>query len=268
MRRPLLLACAALLLACTGGRAAAADEKLVADLVKLLNDRKNKPEVRSTAIHALGALGWSGISALDDLLRILDDPEERRLARETLGPWDTMGPWYYAIEAIGQMGPGAQRAVPSLVKAKGVIPPFDPAIDDALRNLLHLPDVTGLLGGLRSADPGVRLFAARTLRTVSGDYAAVYPALIQAAKTDPDSDVRGVAAESAALVAKGEAARLARLLKDSDENVRLLAAKALGKMGILAADAVPALNEVIAKDTDPDVKAVAQSAKKKITGKD
>jgi HEAT repeat protein len=268
MRKPLLLASAALLLIGTAGRAAEPDEKLIADLVKLLNDRKNKPEVRSTAIRALGALGWSGLPALDDLLRILDDPEERRLARESLGPWDTIGPWYYAIEAIGQMGPGAKRAVPSLVKAKGVIPPFDPAIDDALRSLLQHPDVTGLLGGLRNADPAVRLYSARTLRTTSGDYAAVHAALTQAANSDPDLDVRRVASEAADQVAKTEATRLARLLKDNDENVRLLAAKALGKMGPLAADAMPALNEIIAKDPDADVRAVARSARKKITGKD
>jgi HEAT repeat protein len=268
MGKSLTLACAALIFACAAGRAAESNEKLVRDLVALLNDPKNKPETRSTAIRALGALGWSGRSALPDLIRILDDPKERELARETVGPWESIGPWYYAIEALGQMGPGAKEAVPSLVKAKGVVTAFDPAIDDALRDILQQPDVIGLLGGLRSADPSVRLFAARSLRTSSGDYAAVHPALLQTANTDPDPDVKHVAAESADQVARSEAARLAKLLKDRDENVRLLAAKALGKMGPLAREAVPALKEATAKDTDDDVKAVARSALRKVAGKD
>ena len=268
MWKPLVLSCAALVVACAAGRAAESDQQVVDDLVKLLNDRKNRPEVRTTAIRALGGLGWSGHAALDDLIRIIDDPEERRLARESLGPWDSIGPWFYAIEAIGQMGPGARRAVPSLVKAKGVIMAFDQTIDNALKNILQQPDVAVLLGGLRSADPSVRLLAARALRASTGDYAAVYPALLQAAKTDPDPDVKGVAAESAALVARAEATRLAQLLKDRDENVRLLAAKALGKMGALAVSAVPALRETAATDPDSDVRAVAKSALGKITGKD
>lgn len=268
MGKSLTIACAALILASAAGRAAESNEKLVRDLVALLNDPKNKPETRSTAIRALGALGWSGRSALPDLIRILDDPRERELARDSIGPWESVGPWYYAIEALGQMGPGAKEAVPSLVKAKGVVTAFDQAIDDALKDILQQPDVIGLLSGLRSADPGVRLFAARSLRTSSGDYAAVHPALVQTAKTDPDPDVKHVAAASADEVAKGEATRLAKLLKDRDENVRLLAAKALGNMGPLAKDAVPALKEAAAKDADSDVKAVAQSALKKVTGKD
>jgi HEAT repeat protein len=268
MRKSLVLSCAALVVACAAGRAAESDEKLVRDLVAVLNDPKNKPEIRSTAIRALGGLGWSGRSALPDLIRILDDTRERQLARDTVGPWETIGPWYHAIEAIGQMGPGAKEAVPSLVKAKGVVPVFDQAIDNALKNILQQPDVVGLLGGLRSVDPSVRLFAARALRTSSGDFAAVHPALVQAAKSDPDDDVKRVAAASAEQVAKGEATRLAQLLKDRDENVRLLAAKALGKMGPLAIAAAPALKEAAAKDADDDVRAVAQSALRKVTGKD
>jgi HEAT repeat protein len=268
MWKPIILTCGALLLACTAGQAAESDEKLVRDLVELFENPKNKPEVRATAIRALGGLGWSGHSALPNLIKFLDNPEERRLALDPLGSWDTMGPWYYVIQALGQMGPAAKEAVPSLVKAKGMLAAFDQDIDDALKNILQQPETIGLLIGLRSADPSVRLFAARALRTSTGDYAAVHPALLVTANTDPDQDVKRVAKESADQVAKAEATRLAQLLNDRDENVRLLAAKALGKMGPLAASAVPALDKVIAKDADSDVQAVARSARKKITGKD
>jgi HEAT repeat protein len=268
MWKPIILTCGALLIACTAGHAAESDEKLVRDLVELFKDPRNKPEIRSTAIKALGGLGWAGHAALPDLIKFLDSPEERRLALDPLGSWDTMGPWYYVIQALGQMGPAAKEAVPSLVKAKGMLAAFDQEIDNALRNILQQPETIGLLIGLRSADPSVRLFAARALRTSAGDYAAVHPALLVTANTDPDADVKHVAKESADQVAKTEATRLAQLLKDKDENVRLLAAKALGKMGPLAVSAVPELDKTIAEDTDSDVKAVARSARKKITGKD
>src|SRR5262249_28349755 len=125
MWKPVILTCGVFLVACTAGRAAEPDEKLIKDLVALFENPKNTPEVRSTAIRALGGLGWSGRSALPTLIKFLDNPEERRLAREDIGPWENVGPWYYVIEAIGQMGPAAKEAVPSLVKAKGVLAAFD-----------------------------------------------------------------------------------------------------------------------------------------------
>jgi HEAT repeat protein len=269
MWKPLALSCAALLVAGAAGRAAESDDKLVRDLVAILKDQKAKPEVRSTAIRALGGLGWSGRAALPELLKLLDDPQERQLARQTVGPWETIGPWYYVIEALGQMGPGAKEAVPSLVKAKGAVPVFDTAIDNALKSIIQPPpEVFGLLAALRSPEPGVRLLAARALRSSSGDFAVVHPALLQAASSDPDADVQKVARESAQEVAHTEVVRLVQLLRDRDENVRLLTAKALGKMGSLAAGAEPALREAAAKDPDADVQAVAKSALRKIAGKD
>jgi HEAT repeat protein len=256
--------------ACAVGRAAEPDEKLQRDLLAILQDRKAKPEIRSTAIRALSALGWSGRSALDDLVKLLDDPEERKLARATVGPWDTMGPYYYAIQLIGDMGPAAKTAVPSLVRAKGVVPGFDQTIDDALRNILQLPDVAGWVVNLHSADPSVRLMAAKALGNVPAEFAILYPLLIQSTneKFEPDADVRKVARESAENVAQAEVTRLGRtLLFDRDANARLLAAKALGNMGRLASGAEEALKVAANKDPDADVRAVAKSALAKVTAK-
>jgi len=269
MYKPLFLAAAALLVACLPLRAAESDEQLVQKLVVILKDHTNKPGVRATALRSLAALGWTGRTALPDLIKLLDDADERKVARDTVGAWDTMGPYYYAIEAIGQMGTGAREAVPALIRAKGAVPAFEQTIDTALRNLLQSsdPNVFSLLVALRDNDPAVRLAAAKALRRYPADLAVVEPALREAAKGDPDPDVRKVAAESAQEVVKAEVARLARLLKESDENVRLLAAKALGRMGPAARDAVPALKEAAAKDADSDVRCVAEGALKKIQGK-
>jgi HEAT repeat protein len=269
MYKLFVLACVGILTGCAAGRAAEPDDKLIQELIAILQDRKARPEIRSTAIRALGALGWSGRTALEDLVRLIDDPEERKLARKSLGPWDTMGPYYYAIQLIGDMGSSAKSAVPSLVLAKGVVPAFDQTIDDALRNILQPPEIAAWLVSLRSADPGVRLLAAKALGGVTGEFGIVYPALIQATteKGEPDADVRKVARESAERVARAEVIRLALLLRDRDENVRLLSAKALGKMGPLAAGAAAALTQAATKDPDPDVRAVAASALTKVSGK-
>jgi HEAT repeat protein len=107
--------------------------------------------------------------------------------------------------------------------------------------------------------------AAKTLRVYPGDAALVLPALRESSARDPDPDVKAVAAATLKAVTLAEVNRLAQLLKDPDENVRVLAAKALGKMGADAAPAVPALKEAAEKDKDADVKAVAKSAIEKIT---
>ncbi len=52
---------------------------------------------------------------------------------------------------------------------------------------------------------------------------------------------------------------LIKQLKDKDEVVRLKAAKELGKLGTDAKDAIPALTEAL-KDTDEDVRSVAKKA--------
>lgn len=263
MWKPFLLSVAALLVVSAAGRAADADDKLVRELVALFNDRKNKPEVRSTAIRALGALGWTGRAGLPDLIKILDDPEERKSAKESVGPY------YQAIVAVGQMGTGARDAVPALVKAKGIVAAYDQAIDEALGQILQPRGlaVIALLDSLRDNDASVRLMAAKALRKYTADPALVLPALLQAAK-DPDPDVRRVAEESARLVAQEEVGRLAQLLKDKDDNVRLLAAKALGRLGPTAASASAALAEAAAKDPDEDVRQVAKRALAKVQGRD
>ncbi len=264
MWKSFLLSAAVLIGACAAGRAADTSDKLVRDLLAVFNDPKNTPEVRATAIRALGALGWPGRDAVPDLIKFLGDPEERKAAK------DTLGPYYQAIEALGRLGPTARAAVPALVKAKGIAAPYDQAIDGALENILLPSPATlfALLGSLRDNDPSVRLLAAKAVRNYSVDYAIVAPLLRESAAKDPDPDVKRVAKESLDLLTQAEVKRLVQLLKeDRDENVRVLAAKALGNMKADADSAVPALKEAVAKDTDPDVKCVAKNAIEMITAK-
>src|SRR6516165_9476717 len=129
MGKPFLLSLAVLVASCAAGRADDGDDKLVKDLVAVFKDPKNLPEVRTSALRALGALGWPGKAAVPDLIKLLDDPEEKKGAREVLGPY------YHAIQALGRIGPGARDAVPTLVRAKGIAAAYDQAIEGALENI-------------------------------------------------------------------------------------------------------------------------------------
>jgi HEAT repeat protein len=62
---------------------------------------------------------------------------------------------------------------------------------------------------------------------------------------------------------KADVEKLVQQLKDKDEIVRLKAAKALGKLGAAAKDAIPALMAAL-KDPDDDVRTVAMAALDKI----
>jgi HEAT repeat protein len=262
MWKSFLLSALALAGACAAGRAAEPSEKLVRDLVTVFEDPKNSSEVRTTAVRALGALGWPGRENVPDLIKFLDDPGEKKLAR------DTLGPYLVVIDALGRLGPAARSAVPTLVKAKGIAAPYDQAVEGALENILLAPpgSAYALLGSLRDNDPAVRLLAARALRTSPVEYLLMAPLLRESAEKDPDPDVRRAAKETLTLLTRAEVNRLVQLLKDRDANVRVLAAKALGGMGADAADAVKALREA-ADNTkeDPDVRDVARNAIKKIT---
>jgi HEAT repeat protein len=256
MRKLFLVSVTALLVTCGTGRADDTDDKLIQDLLVLLKNRKNSDDVRTTAVRALGALGWPGRAAVPDLIKFLNDAEERKAAA------DSVGPYLQVIESLGRLGHAARDAAPALVKAKGIAAPYDQAINQSLESILVPPagTVYSLLASLRDYDPNVRLLAARALRAYPAEANAVLPALRESVARDPDPDVKRVAADSIQLVVSQEVARLVGLLKDRDDNVRVLAAKALGKMGSPAREAVPALQEAAAKDPDPDVQCVAKDA--------
>jgi HEAT repeat protein len=261
--RKLFLAALAVFLVATAGRAADTHDKIVLDLIAQFKDPKNTPEVRSTAIRALGAMGWPGRSAVPELIKLLESPQERKSATEVVGAY------FYTIESLGRMGPIAREAVPALVKAKGVAGLYDQAIDTALENILVPPPGTlfTLVAGLRNNDPSVRMTAAKVLQAYPVDAALVLPLLRDSAAKDPDPDVKRVIEEALKIVTKREVERLVQLLKDADVNVRLLAARALGQLGKDAAPAEAALKQTAEKDSDPDVKSVAKRALEKITAK-
>ncbi len=129
--------------------------------------------------------------------------------------------------------------------------------------------VNKLVEQLASDDAFVRLKAARSLGTLGPAAQSALPALEKLAQ-DPDEDVRAVAKAAVQKIRSGtsgdaDVAKLAGQLADGDPLVRLKAAKALGEKGPAAQSAVQAMKKLL-QDPDEDVRAVAASAIKKITG--
>lgn len=134
------------------------------------------------------------------------------------------------------------------------------------------PTLATLIGELKDGDPAIRLKAAKMLGRM-GAAADALPALRLAAN-DADADVRRVAADSvqaieaavAALPSRNDdVARCIADLANSNEAIRLRAAKELGQFGPAARDAIPALERAL-QDLDADVRRVAAASLARIRG--
>jgi len=240
--------------------------------------RDSEPVVRLAAAKGLAGLGPEVAEAHDCLLPILMDPEEEvRLAAvkalTKIGPEANALPLLRrllcdnhdpvarsAAEALKAMGPAAAAAVPDLMwavdtapsrtagaaaRALGAIGPAAvPAVPLLMDHLSHLHAYHALAS---IGEPGLS-------------------ALLEVIVGHPDRTVRARSANALASTNDPRALRaLIRALSDKDDWVRHNAASALGKMGPLAAEAVPAL-EKATRDRKKWVRQAANSALRDIKG--
>lgn len=134
--------------------------------------------------------------------------------------------------------------------------------------------VTYCISELKSKNSDVRFNAVDILRGCAGDAKAAIPALCELLGKEKVTNVRGQCAfalqdiceQVDARSAKVAVAPLAKALQDRDNEVRLLAAGALGAMGRRAKDAVPALKKLLLTDRDDEVRLEAAGALASITG--
>jgi HEAT repeat protein len=224
-------------------------------LMQLLKDPSK--EVRVGAIEALGSFGAEAkiaVPRLIEALRDKDEPDENKVSIPGS-----------AASSLGGIGPAAKEAVPALTEAAkhgtrnlrgqaiwalGRIGPVDGTV------------VPTLIGILRDrSDPWMRGTAARALGQIGPPAKEAIPFLIEVLELAGDRDgnqgpndiatIRASAAD--ALGRMGEAARgdvvraLARVVKDerATHGVRSSAAYAIGALGPVGKDAVPALMEAL-----------------------
>jgi len=114
---------------------------------------------------------------------------------------------------------------------------------------------------LESGDKITRMRAAIALGNIGENANEAIPALIQALENDESSRIREEAAKALGKVGKGNnkvaAALVDAMMDDSSENVRVYAAESMGEIGDVA---VPALFDVLRKETNIEVKEKAIDA--------
>jgi HEAT repeat protein len=127
-------------------------------------------------------------------------------------------------------------------------------------------DIPRLIQDLKEGDENCRAEAAEALGDLGADGKAALPALVSALGDEGERVRQNVLR---AIIAIGPDAKatpaLTNSLKDSDSLVRALSANALGQLGPLARQSVPALREAL-HDRDETVKKEAADALRAIVG--
>jgi HEAT repeat protein len=184
-----------------------------------------EPRLRLTALDVLELLGEDAQAALPAIANVLCDPD--RFVR------------WAAARSIGHIGP---RQAPFAVVGLGKL--------------------------LADPDDNVRLAASATLEAMGPEAKEAMPSLIQAIGSG-DAETRvaaiyilaGIGAENVA----GAVPALIGALSAEDARVRRAAADMLGRLGPIAAQAVPALQKSL-EDDDQDVRINAGEAILSILG--
>lgn len=205
--------------------------------------RSNDPQVRATAATDLGAeFGPDAKPAVPDLAKRLFDPFAAVRSA--------------SAEALGRVGPDAKAAVrPLLALLDGDEPGFVHSAACEALGLIRPEDkdavVATLKAKLKSSDALVRAHAALALLRVAGDKSGAQE--VETGLTWRTHPVRITAAEAAWLANKDARTvpLLIRALEESNlegtgsENERYMAARALGRVGADAKDAVPELTKLV-----------------------
>lgn len=129
----------------------------------------------------------------------------------------------------------------------------------------HSEVVKALLFNAKYGNSSVRQNAIWGLANLGSEAAGIVPDLLSAVQSDYDEEVRVEAARALGRIGSqpGVVKGLTQALKDSKTSVRIEAAKALGTLGLDAQDAKPELSALL-KDKDEKISTAAREAVEKI----
>ncbi len=252
-----LWAFVALLVFPLAARADEAEDALAKKLGGIVRDPRQSLTARVEAARTVGKLGPAAGAAVGDLVAVLD-----RLRGAEQEPLQEA-----VVEALGQIGATAKSALPSLARAAGRTVDIDQALKltrDAILNASDATDVELLTRQLSSRDVSLRVRAAKALGDLGPAARLAIPSLV-AALGDTDGDVRRGVIAALRLVAPNVkppevlVRAIAVDLRDPDANLRLLAARTLGRIGPPAA-VIAADLDALRADPDPDVRRAALEA--------
>ncbi len=198
--------------------------------VEPLRELLHNPDLRGSALEALGQIGPSAATAVPEMLVVLQS-KTRSGGAFYEGSWHLLG-------SLGRIGPGAQPAVPFLGE---------------------------LLG---HTDACVRVYAAKALWYVSRDPRAI-PTLVEVLRTTPTISAGRLEAyltlETIGPDAKAAVPALVEYIREPGFGI--YAIRALGAIGPAAFEAVPALNDLARNETNAVVHRLTIEALRKIEDK-
>ncbi len=176
-----------------------------------------------------------------------------------------------AIECLGQVGPEAKAALPTLTEM--VRDEDEKLATKAARAVWQIAGPQAalplFLDYLQDPDPQIRTRIVETLQSIGPPARGAVPALTKLLDDSNDPSLRLKVAQALGRIDPGSVtevtAALAQLGLHSDPHIQVEAAKSLGTIGTQAQYAVPALKEMIA-DADPSISLPAAGALWSITG--
>ena len=230
--------------------------------------RDADPQVRCRAATALGEIGSA---AVEELIHALALPD-RNVRREAVWALGKIGPEALpavgalaralshrdatvrkgAARALGLLGRWARPAIPFLIAALSDTDLFFSRLAAWALGMIGAPAVAALVGALGHADKYVQREAAWALGQIGPDAAAAVPKLTAILKFSSGNS----SADPFKKIPAQEETEIIFLHPTPDAMLRTYAAQALGKIGVQARSAYPALRAALA---DPDYH-VAQAA--------
>jgi len=251
----------------------------------------DEPRVRSAARDALSTLGRPLASLAPELVAALDDPEPRvrRNASSWLAQLDAppAGAVTKLVDIVARDDDADVRdAAGDALKAYGPEGGANAALVEVLASAASdarekAAEVLGAIGGagdrelvalakssLRDEDLAVRLASRGALVKLARTQAGVMDELMALGqRADIDADVRAGCVDAVGRLSEAAAPVVPQLigsLREGPEVVREAAARALGRVGADAAEAIPALKQAEAWDRSQDVRDAAGKAARHI----
>ena len=157
--------------------------KTASQWLAIFQDKNRSWFERQQAVEMIGYFGSAAKSVVPSLIQAIVEPKTGK--KEVDATNDSLR--YYAVEALGRIGPASAEAIPKLFPktGDGRLLAFqswkwlDSGMSKALSRIGR-PAVPALIKALQGEDPELRIYAVWTLRDMEDEAEAAVPALISA----------------------------------------------------------------------------------------
>jgi len=216
---------------------------------------------------------WAAAAVIDEIVRGFDDPIPALI--EALRYEGTFAIQErvrsHAAGALAERGTAAEAAIPALVQTIKTDPEYGVRLSSASAlGSLGPKGAEALRLLLHTIGDEDRWGVVHSLGKMGPLGAVAVSELVKVLKSDPDWKLRQAAAEALGRIgldARAAVPALIRALRDENEHVRYHAIQSLGIMGPYARDAIPALKKAL-RDKYSEARKAAAEALKSVQGAD